>query len=51
MGFRVKVVKNKVAPPFRYVSLILYGEGFQNWRNTDIGTNAGIIDKRIPLVW
>lgn len=44
---RVKVVKNKVAPPFRQVNFdILYGEGI-SWESEliDMGSNEGLIDK------
>ena len=44
---RVKVVKNKVAPPFREVLFdILYGEGIsREGEMVDLGVSAGVVEK------
>ncbi len=44
---RVKVVKNKVAPPFRVVDFdILYGEGIsKHGELIDLGVKAGLVEK------
>ncbi len=44
---RVKVVKNKVAPPFKVVEFdIMYGEGVSKVGELlDLGVNAGIVEK------
>ncbi len=44
---RVKVVKNKVAPPFKIVEFeIMYGEGIsKDAEILDLGVKAGIVDK------
>ncbi len=44
---RVKVVKNKVAPPFKVVEFdIMYGEGVsKNGELLDLGVKAGLIEK------
>lgn len=44
---RVKVVKNKVAPPFRQVEFdIMYGEGISKVGElVDLGVKAGVVDK------
>ena len=44
---RIKVVKNKVAPPFKIVEFdIMYGEGVSKTGELlDLGVNAGIVEK------
>ena len=44
---RVKVVKNKLAPPFRVIEFdIMYGEGVSKLGELlDLGVNAGIVEK------
>jgi len=44
---RVKVVKNKVAPPFRQVEFdIMYGQGISKMGElVDLGVKAGVVDK------
>ncbi|PII38652.1 recombinase RecA [Sinorhizobium meliloti CCBAU 01290] len=43
---RVKVVKNKMAPPFKQVEFdIMYGEGVSKTGNVDLGVKAGIVEK------
>ncbi|MCF8495818.1 MAG: recombinase RecA [Alphaproteobacteria bacterium] len=44
---RVKVVKNKMAPPFRQVEFdIMYGEGIsKNGEIVDLGVNGNIVEK------
>ena len=44
---RVKVVKNKVAPPFKQVEFdIMYGEGISNnGELLDLGVKAGVVEK------
>ncbi|WBU64995.1 recombinase RecA [Paracoccus aerodenitrificans] len=44
---RVKVVKNKVAPPFRQVEFdIMYGEGISKMGElVDLGVKAGVVEK------
>jgi len=44
---RVKVVKNKVAPPFRQVEFdIMYGQGISKTGELiDLGVTAGVVDK------
>jgi recombination protein RecA len=44
---RVKVVKNKVAPPFKVIEFdIMYGEGVSKVGELlDLGVNAGIVEK------
>jgi recombination protein RecA len=44
---RVKVVKNKVAPPFRQVEFdIMYGEGISKTGElVDLGVKAGVVEK------
>jgi recombination protein RecA len=44
---RVKVVKNKVAPPFKQVEFdIMYGEGISKTGElVDIGVKAGVVEK------
>jgi recombination protein RecA len=43
----VKVVKNKLAPPFRMVEFdIMYGEGISKTGELlDLGTKAGVVEK------
>ncbi len=44
---RVKIVKNKLAPPFKMVEFdIMYGEGFSKAGELlDLGIQAGVVDK------
>jgi len=44
---RVKIVKNKVAPPFKQVEFdIMYGEGIsKNGEILDLGVKAGVVEK------
>ncbi|MCL2453533.1 MAG: DNA recombination/repair protein RecA, partial [Alphaproteobacteria bacterium] len=44
---RVKVVKNKVAPPFKQVEFdIMYGEGISKTGELiDLGVRAGVVEK------
>jgi hypothetical protein len=44
---RVKVVKNKVAPPFKQVEFdIMYGEGIsKNGELIDLGVKAGVVER------
>ncbi len=44
---RVKVVKNKVAPPFKVIEFdIMYGEGISKMGELlDLGVKAGVVDK------
>ncbi|MEO9780382.1 MAG: recombinase RecA [Sedimentitalea sp.] len=44
---RVKIVKNKVAPPFKQVEFdIMYGEGISKMGELlDLGVKAGVVDK------
>jgi recombination protein RecA len=44
---RVKVVKNKLAPPFKQVEFdIMYGEGIsKNGELIDLGVKAGVVEK------
>jgi len=44
---RVKVVKNKLAPPFKQVEFdIMYGEGVsKNGEILDLGVKAGVVEK------
>ena len=44
---RVKVVKNKLAPPFKQVEYdIMYGEGIsKTGEPIDLGINAGVVEK------
>jgi recombination protein RecA len=44
---RVKVVKNKVAPPFKQVEFdIMYGEGIsKNGELIDLGSKVGVVEK------
>jgi recombination protein RecA len=44
---RVKIVKNKVAPPFKQVEFdIMYGEGIsKRGELVDLGVKAGIVEK------
>jgi len=47
---RVKVVKNKVAPPFKQVEFdIMYGEGVSKVGEIlDLGVKAGLVENREP---
>jgi recombination protein RecA len=47
---RVKVVKNKIAPPFKQVEFdIMFGEGISKVGELiDLGVKAGIVENQVP---
>ena len=45
------MVKNKLAPPFKMVSSIMYGRHLQNGEIIDLGVKAGVVEIRCLVLY